>query len=250
MAKHELELLPNALDSFNEALAKYRAAEDGDARAYKFAILHFAHFLELLFKHYVTQAHPLLIYKNPFAANLEKQQTIGLWEAVQFLHNEGHQIEASFKKDLEWLKNLRNNIEHHKFAMDLSEVRTTLGRLTQALREFNDYVSDFDIAEHITPENLELFTTLSDEYKAAIAAAEKRAEEEADDGEAVHCNNCFNRTAARKGRAFKCFYCEHDDPLLDCCVCGIVERKSEMSVWDDVHEDYICHGCQDRIAHL
>lgn len=250
MAKHELDLLPNAVDSFNEALTKYRAAEAGDARAYKFAILHFSHFLELLFKHYVTQAHPLLVYKNPFAPNLEKQQTIGLWEAIQFLHNEGHKIEPSFKKDLEWLKNLRNNIEHHKFTMDLAEVRTTLGRLTQALLEFNEYVSDFDIAEHIDVDNLELFTTLSDEYKAEIAAARKRAEEESDANEAVHCHNCYNQTAARIGHDYKCFYCEYTDPLLDCCVCGINERRSEMSLWNDEHNDYICSGCEDRISSM
>lgn len=250
MAKHELDLLPNALDSFNEALSKYRAAEAGDPRSYKFAILHFAHFLELLFKHYVTQAHPLLIYKNPFAANLEKQQTIGLWEAVQFLRNEGHKIEPSFKKDLEWIKDLRNNIEHYKFTMDLSEVRATLGRLTQALLEFNDYVSDFDVAEHISPANLDLFKTLSDAYKAKVAAARKRAEEESDNNEAVLCHNCFNGTAALIGREYKCFLCEFSDPIQDCCVCGTQERRSEMSLWNEDYGDFICIGCQDRIASL
>lgn len=34
------------------------------------AILHFSHFMELILKYYVTQAHPLLIYKNPFAKSL------------------------------------------------------------------------------------------------------------------------------------------------------------------------------------
>lgn len=250
MTKHELDLLPNAIDSFNEALAKYRAAEAGDAGAYKFAILHFSHFLELLFKHYVTQAHPLLVYKNPFAANLEKQPTIGLWEAVQFLRNEGHKIEPAFKKDLEWLKELRNSIEHHRFTMDLPEVRATLGRLTQALLEFNEYVSEFDIAEHIAPDNLELFTTLSDEFKAQVAAAGKRAEEESDDGARAHCNDCFNQTAAQIGSEYKCFYCGYIDPMRDCAVCGAEERRSEMSMWNDEHDDYICSYCEDRIASM
>ena len=51
-----LGLLPNkenALDSFNEALAKYREGEAGKLSAYKFAILHMAHFLELVLKMYV-----------------------------------------------------------------------------------------------------------------------------------------------------------------------------------------------------
>jgi hypothetical protein len=129
-------------------------------------------------------------------------------------------------------------------------VRTTLGRLTQALLEFNVYVSDFDIGEHIAPENLGVFTILSDEYKAVIAAAEKRAEEESENDEAVHCNNCFNRTAARKDNGYECFYCEFSDPILDCSVCGIEERKSEMSEWNEEYDDYICQSCEDRINNM
>ncbi len=63
--KHELGLLENVLDSLNEALRKFQPGESGEPRAYKFAVLHFAQALELLFKYYVTQSHPLLIYKNP-----------------------------------------------------------------------------------------------------------------------------------------------------------------------------------------
>lgn len=250
MSEHKLDLLSNALDSFNESLSKYRAGQDGDARAYKFAILHFAHFLELLFKHYVTQAHPLLIYKNPFAANLDKQQTIGLWEAVQFLQNEGHDFDAEFKSDLAWLKQLRNNIEHQHFQMDLPQVRNTLGRLTRALLEFNDSVSEFDVEDHIEAANLEVFETLSDEYKAAIAAAEARAVEESDDQDSTLCHNCFNATAGRIGNEFKCFYCDFTDSLKGCCVCGSTERLSEMSMWNEEHGDHICESCETRIRSM
>lgn len=250
MAKHELDLLANAVDSFNEALAKYRAAEGGDVTAYKFAIIHFAHFLELLFKYYVTQSHPLLIYKNPFAKDVERQQTIGLWEAVQFLRNEGHVIAPEFQKDLEWLKNLRNSIEHHKFTMELREVRLTLGRLTQALLEFNDYIADFDIRDHIDSDNLGVFETLSDEYKAEVAAAQKQAEEESETDQAESCLYCGNDTAALIEKTYKCFYCQEEDPILECCVCGCDERRYNMSLWNDEHEDYICEGCADRISNM
>jgi hypothetical protein len=70
MKKYELDLLGNAIDSLNEALAKYQQAQDGEHLAYKFAILHFAHFAELLFKHCVAQAHPLLIYRDPFRVSV------------------------------------------------------------------------------------------------------------------------------------------------------------------------------------
>lgn len=87
--KHKLDILDNAISSLREALLKYEEGSSNNLSAYKFAILHFSHFLELLFKHYVTLSHPLLIYKNPFSKNISKENTIGLWEAVQFLRNEG-----------------------------------------------------------------------------------------------------------------------------------------------------------------
>jgi hypothetical protein len=51
MAKHQLDLKENAVDSFNEALTKYREGLSGNAKAFKFAILHLSHSLELLFKY-------------------------------------------------------------------------------------------------------------------------------------------------------------------------------------------------------
>lgn len=90
MATHKLDLQENAVDSFNEALTKYWQGLVGDHKAFKFAILHLSHSLELLFKYYVSKAHPLLIYRNPFAKDLKKDNsTIGLWDAVHFLANEG-----------------------------------------------------------------------------------------------------------------------------------------------------------------
>jgi len=138
MEKYELGLLENATDSLNEALLKYQEGVDGEEKAYKFCILHFSHFLELLFKYYVYKSHPLLIYKNPFAKNLnEDSYTIGLPEAIQFLKNEGKEISKEFSQDLDWVKKIRNSIEHHKFSMNVMEVEETIGRLLKTVYEFN-----------------------------------------------------------------------------------------------------------------
>lgn len=40
MSIHELDLLENALDSLAEALSKFEEGEDGEHKAYKFAVLH------------------------------------------------------------------------------------------------------------------------------------------------------------------------------------------------------------------
>lgn len=253
MAKHELDLLENALDSFNEALRRFQDGEKGEPRAYKFAILHFAHFVELVFKYYVTLSHPLLIYRNPFARDVHKQNTIGLWDAVQFLKNEGRQWEPDFEKDLEWLKKIRNSIEHYKFTMEVAEVRETLGRLTKAVLQLNDYFDELKIREHVDPENLKIFEALSDEYKAKIEAAQREAEAKSEDGEAEHCYYCGNRTAGRIEDAYECQFCGERERILECCVCGGDEREYFMSVWNDDHAphiDYICDVCHDRIMNM
>ena len=129
---HKLDLLGNAMDSLEEALKKFEEGDAGDQKAYKFCVLHMAHFIELIFKHHITEKHPLLIYANPFAPKIDPAtaKTIGLWEAVNFINNEDKDaVSGDFKKDLDWLKRLRNDIEHHKFEMDVATARITIGRL-------------------------------------------------------------------------------------------------------------------------
>lgn len=250
---HKLDLKENALDSFNEALAKYREGEAGDIKAFKFAILHFSQFLELLFKFHVSEAHPLLIYKNPFSKNITKEATIGLWEAIQFLKNEGKALEPKFISDLEWLKTLRNEIEHFSFEMDVAKVRRTLGRLTQAMNEFSSDIADFEIEKFITEPNLAVFLVLADEYKAELAHAQSEAKEAAEDNEVVDCAFCGHPgTASLIGQKYVCQYCKEVDQLIDCCICGAQERRSNARLWndDDDHDDYACEGCVMRITNM
>jgi hypothetical protein len=250
--RHELGLLENALDSLNEALRKFQAGENGDARSYKFAVLHFAHSLELLFKFYVTQSHPLLIYKNPFSKNIEKENTISLWDAVQFLKNEGKNISADLSKDLEWVKQLRNNIEHHKFEMNVHDVRKALGRLIRATMEFSDEHDLLDLAEKVEPDCKNTFDTLADEYRASIAAARAEALDKSDDGEAYDCAHCGERgTAALIEEKYECLFCKETVSIVECCVCGDDFPETEVSVWNDdhlPHIDYICEACESHIS--
>src|SRR5687768_8020997 len=103
MTKHEFDLFDNAIDSLAEALSKYEEGTNGDPKAYKFAVLHMSHFVELIFKYHLAQKHPLLIYKDPFSRNVDKTRTITLWEAVNFIENESADtLTTGFRTDLEW----------------------------------------------------------------------------------------------------------------------------------------------------
>ena len=182
MSRIELDLLENALDSFNEALRQYERAEEGEHKAFKFCIQSLSHFFELLLKFYVTKSHALLIYKNPFAKSIEdSSNTIGLYEAVNFLRNEGADLPPEFITDLKWLKELRNRIEHHKFKMNVAEAKETIGRLIHAVVVFDQNHASIDLASHIDDENAEVFYVLARTYEEQLEAALNKVKEAEDE---------------------------------------------------------------------
>lgn len=245
----KLDLLENAISSLDEALVKFTAGRAGDANAYKFCILHFSHFLELILKYYVTQAHPLLIYKNPFAKNLNDDAfTIGLPEAVQFLKNEGRDLPKNFIEDLDWLKRLRNQIEHHKFEMDVEEVEEAVGRLMNAFHEFDELNENIDLAQHVSKKNYAIFHELANTYIGRVAKAESaanEAEKKAYEGlrpkeysEArfarYRCPECGHDTLitnSESGTGFRCTFCENEESEeieTPCGICGVPMARGLM----------------------
>jgi hypothetical protein len=249
--KESLDLLQNASDSLNEALRRIAGAGPEELRPYKFAVLHFSHALELIFKHHVAAAHPLLIYKNPFSKSIHKEQTIGLWEAVQFLKNEGHELSEEMIRDLEWIKKLRNDIEHYKFEMDAAEARRIIGRLIRALDKFSSKQDLIILDKLIDPECIGIFNVLNDEYKASLAEAKQRAVLKSGGKQITTCYMCGETdTAYEHEGEMVCMFCGEKEQIVDCSVCGIRVPMTFASVWNDDHPgvtDYICDACHDHI---
>ncbi len=252
----ELDLLENSIDSLNEALVKYQDGKDGNEKAYKFCVQHLSHFLELIFKHYVTLSHPLLIYKNPFAKSIgHESQTIGLNEALNFLKNEGHDICKKFEQDIIWLKKLRNNIEHHKFSMAIEEIEDTIGRLMSAVVSFDESHENVDISSYISSEQYDLFHHLADTYEGRLRKAEEAVEhalQEDDEIYVYHCYECNHETMipdVESCSGYKCTFCnneESDDIEVNCGGCGSSWPIWQMKTidWSDTgnYESY-CPYC-------
>lgn len=247
-----LDLLENAADSLNEALRRVRDATHDNARPYKFAVLHFTHAIELLFKHHVAQAHPLLIYRNPFSKNLAKESTIGLWDAVQFFKNEQRELTEETISDLKWIKDLRNNIEHYKFEMDPRAARLAIGRLIRALNEFHGENGFTDLAGLIETDCRGTYEKLADEYKQRLFEAQRAAELAQKDDEPQVCFQCGSpKTMVRSGNRLMCHFCGVKIPMHECVRC--TERYPEvlMRVWNDdngpTHKEWMCDFCYDHI---
>lgn len=257
VTKYELDLLDNAIDSLNEALVKYQEAIGGNKMAFKFCVLHLSHFLELIFKHYVSLAHPLLIYKKPFENKInEESQTIGLEEAINFLINEGKNLPKNFITDLKWFKKLRNRIEHHKFTMEVEEVKNTIGRLMKAFVEFDQLHACLNFYAKVSLAQYPLFLELSSNYELARGEALARCLSNRDDinFQLLICPACGNETMVTdrtSSSGIKCFFCQSEEPPMDmevpCDLCDQLWPLDEMNSCDwygNGQNSNICPRCR------
>ncbi len=267
---HKLDILPNACDSLDEALLKYQAGREGDIHALKFAVLHVSHFLELVFKYYVSTRHPLLMFKNPFSRNIRQENTIGLWDAIQFLKNEQKDLDRQFLDDLEWLKELRNDIEHSRFEMSPDEVKRIIGRILNAFAKFNDLHGDIDFKSVLSRDAYGRLQEFADDYRLKFNAAMDEVHSMRDAAYAglrpkewaevewyeLLCSECGHETFvpdSASSTGHRCTFCgntESEEIPEECSVCGDKWPVFDMEVnsGPDEHGEFfrVCPNCHAR----
>ncbi len=212
--EYQLDLQENAIDSFNEALAKYELGQRGELRQYKFAILHLSHFLELVLKLYIVTVDENLLYSDCYKqiATRAKQESISLLNAYNKIIEDGVDlgrfiegkskpytitldqalnfakcekcgitgvdfVDIDFCNDIAWIKNLRNDIEHYQFRLTPKDARLCIGRLVRGVAEFIDIFDLFNLEDEVGADNLQIFQTLADEYSHRLSEAKKEVEE-------------------------------------------------------------------------
>lgn len=306
---YQLGIQENSIDSFNEALAKYREGEGGQVRAYKFAILHMAHFLELVLKIYVQSLDENLIYLAnyqhlkdeckkagggsilaylaslkaagfsyiaPKSTHQGPPKTIMVHQALSLAKDERCSttgnlfVDAKFMTDIDWLKGLRNSIEHFQFEIEPKEVRLCLGRIVRSAEEFLDLFSLFVLAEKISAENNELYHQLADEYEHHLREAKIEVKEKEDDAfrgvrhkfrelvdfKVYECPECSENTLiteATSGTGYRCTNCgneESDEIEVLCDCCGALSLSGEMASWETEDGEYEqrCEFCTGEYA--
>jgi hypothetical protein len=218
MMRHKLDLRGNALDSLNEGLRKYVEGREGEVGSFKFAVLHFSHFMELLLKSAVAKEHRLLVYRKPWASDPKRSLTISMLEALTILRNAGHSMAESLVTDLEWLKGVRNNIEHYEFDLDVPRVRATLGRVIRAAVDFTGALNLTALEEDIAVDCREVFGQLLDEYKEQLAIARAEARR-LGGGDTTYCALC-----GEAGIAYE------SDEGVTCLLCA-TKQTTSRSAW-------------------
>lgn len=303
---YQLDIQENALGSFNEALAKYREGEAGKLSAYKFAILHMAHFLELVLKMYVQTLDENLVYAANFRL-LEKDAKAAGEDLLQHLLKRQAEdkhfpqpagsapaktlfvadalalsklerckvsgvpfVDQEFIEDIEWLKGLRNSIEHFHFELEPRDVRLCLGRIVRRAQEFADNFSLFGLAAQVSGENAELFEKLADEYEHRRREANLEVEEsrfeafrgvrykfhDQVDWNVFECPECRENTMIPEGTShsgYRCTFCGNEDNdgiPVECDCCQQKFPEDEMERWKLGPDEYEwrCYYCSGNCA--
>lgn len=304
---YQLSIKENAIDSFNEALAKFDQGQNGDVKAYKFAILHTSHFLELVLKIYIISIDENLVFSKCFREvekvakenkidllaahqkmkgegkeldvyikNIANPHTITLDQALEFCKNEKCKItqqnfiDDEFSSDIEWLKDLRNNIEHFQFSLPPKDVRLCIGRIVRSAIEFLDIFSLFDLEQEIGSAKAHVFEQLADEYTQSLTEAKLEVREKERDAflgvrpkfhqfvnwNIYVCPECGNNTMIPNDKStsgYQCTFCKNEESEeieVPCDCCGANAPNGEMVVWhmDNGEYENRCYFCSGQYA--
>ncbi|TMS79709.1 hypothetical protein [Pseudoalteromonas sp. S554] len=304
--KFKFDIKANAIDSFNEALAKYEQGLGGDLKAFKFSITHLAHSIELVLKMYMQTLDDNLVFSKCYKEVLKRSKAdeTDLLSAFNALENEGfdfgkliqghisphtvtveqalsiaksevcgitgnHFVDQDFIDDINWMKDLRNSIEHFEFEFTAKEVRLCVGRLVRGLAEFTDIFSLFDLDEEVGEDRIHIFKVLADEYEHALSEANISVSEQKHllfagvrpkhrmfiEWNVYTCPSCGNDTMIPNDDSSTGYRCtlegceneESEDIEVDCDICGSPWPNGEMTSWEDTYS-YVCPRCENPEA--
>lgn len=304
--KFSFDIKSNAIDSFNESLAKYEQGQADDIKSFKFAITHLAHCIELVLKMYLQTLDEFLVFSKcfrevakraksdgvdllsafsalkaeefdfekivqghpcPHTVTVEQALSVAKCEACQITGNKF--VDQDFIDDINWMKDLRNSIDHYEFDFTPKEVRLCIGRLIRGLAEFADVFSLFDLESEVGKERFHIFEVLADEYSHLLAEANQTVAEtkrELFSGvrpkhqmfiewNAYDCPSCGNSTMipnSDSSTGYRCTFegCgneESEEIEVDCDICGMPWPNGDMTSWEDTYT-YVCPRCENPEA--
>jgi hypothetical protein len=238
----------------------------GDVKQTRFAILHVATALELVFKARLAMQDPFLIVRGNHVTEdaLERGefQSVGIEEAVERLKTAGllslgdHQV-----SHLKTLRNMRNRVTHFACAANADEARAALGAGLQLFIEIhNSGFTDDDVYPAKSMQALVEELSRCNEFvnerhrqlaETILTAARPRTRH------LEECQHCLQDAIVIIGESLKCIFCGANATIHDyverisddntvgvCKTCG---RKSVMCHFSQGAEQptYECICCGD-----
>ena len=240
----KLSIRQNALDSFEHALHHYNGESVSD---FKYVVLHFSHAIELFLKARLEREHYSLIYVKPEDAKKKDGHTINLGTAIARLRVNNVRMSEQEIKDLHFIKNVRNSIEHHIVELKKSEVQVYVGRAFRFLHQFLEEELKINLLDEFPKELFKdaLESLISYEERVAVAKREmdscRSDPRDGNEQDVKFCDDCGEETIlfpdpTTKDNSIHCFNCEKKFQMERCARCGlsfVVQSKDEA----------LCAGC-------
>lgn len=244
---HKLNLLENAIDSLEESIEYYNSAVDNESQ-YKFTVLLFHHFVELIFKYFVSNENPLLCFVKPATQNVYSTgKTITLNDVIQILKNANFDIDKNITFQIKHLTNIRNKITHYEFEYKTDTIRDCIVNIFSGIENLYKTILDKDIKDKLSEEAVRLLDDIRDEFHRKVHLAETKAEE-LHGGEISECPECGAMTWFAETEY--CYLCEKTiKKEIECSGCGELVKRDYIDVSfinDDCDLVNICASCYYR----
>jgi len=247
-----LDLFQNAIDSLQESVRYYDMAV-ADESKYKFCIILFFHFSELMLKHLVEHVNPLLCYERPSSESIANAKTINWRQATQVLINSNVVLDKKLARYLDFLSDLRNKIIHYKFTYSTANIRMTIVYLASELRKLYKELTKKDYYLDLNEATKTLLVNIEDDYRKQLHLAQADAAEESGQGGAMDCGFCgeSDTVTARDGTVARfCHFCREEDTRIECSHCLDIYWRSEITPLGKNEEDdevFLCDHCLSQI---
>ena len=251
-----IEIEDNALGSLKHGIEHFISYEK-DPSDLKFALIHVFHSVELYLKARLAQDHPLLIFSKPECSISDEAHTVGFDTLVARLRNAQISLSKEDLECLDFIKRIRNAVEHHRIKANEEEVRNHIGKAARFLERFlKDQLSivlqDELDAKIYKPLKEAIYT-----YKERLEEAKKKIQnylpKHNDDVfyTIESCPECWEDTipmpspASHEYLAY-CFFCKNKFYYKSCDRCG--RHSFSSSKFTDRDDDIgMCEDCWEEM---
>lgn len=239
-----LDLEGNAKDSLIHGIEHFSNVE---SRTFlKYTILHLFHATELYLKARLAKAHMSLIYQRPEELT-RNGKTVDFDTLLDRLRAVGVSFSEQDARDINYLRKLRNSIEHSRIEFSTSEIESYIGRVVRFLENFLKTELQIDLQSVIGGEKSKTLTESLFSYEERLDRAIKKMELVVPDNEVEfavdYCPKCNEETVPLLDHLTdyaRCYFCNLDLYLRRCDNCSI-PVIFEKSFGD--RNEFLCEVC-------
>ncbi|KEP25134.1 hypothetical protein [Bacillus zhangzhouensis] len=228
-----LDLLENAMDSFDESIAYFIRAEDkGESRYYKFSILLIAHTTELMLKEILKEkGHYLLIYTDIDKINsnrLSYAHTVNLEQSLNRLNLVGISIPEYIVKKIRNLYNERNKIQHFEIKLSEGEASKIVSEGIVAIKYLLEEVVGNNLNDYLEEDLIEEMNKIQSLFNSYIQAAKDKISDKNSSLLTYElfpnrmiklpCPSCGEKYIVKEEGVIKCYICSNEFLNIKDCI--------------------------------